>query len=87
MDIFFKGRGAVVIGAASGIGRAIAAALIETGASVLLCDRNYRARETFESLDIVVNCAGGGAIAAQTRLTGEKERSIQMVRRDEGQVA
>jgi len=43
MDIFFKGRGAVVIGAASGIGRAIAAALIETGASVLLCDRNYRA--------------------------------------------
>jgi NAD(P)-dependent dehydrogenase (short-subunit alcohol dehydrogenase family) len=119
MDIFFKGKGAVVIGAASGIGRAIAAALIEAGASVLLCDRNYRAvevlaralgdravgrftdvsdqsqvaaalaaaRETFESLDIVVNCAGVGAIAAQTRLTGEKERSIQMVRRDEEQVA
>ena len=90
-----KGKGAVVTGAASGIGKAIATAFIEAGASVLLCDRNAdaldaavrelgdraigrvtdvsdesqvegamrAAREAFGSLDIVVNCAGFGAIA------------------------
>ena len=35
-----KGKGAVVTGAASGIGKAIATAFIEAGASVLLCDLN-----------------------------------------------
>jgi NAD(P)-dependent dehydrogenase (short-subunit alcohol dehydrogenase family) len=42
MDIL-KGKGAVVTGAASGIGKAIAAAFIEAGASVLLCDLNAKA--------------------------------------------
>ena len=37
MDML-KGKGAVVTGAASGIGKAIATAFIEAGASVLLCD-------------------------------------------------
>ena len=37
MDVL-KGKGAVVTGAASGIGKAIATAFIDTGASVLLCD-------------------------------------------------
>ena len=88
-----KDKGAVVTGAASGIGKAIATAFIEAGAHVLLCDRNAEAvnavaselgdhaiarvadvsdetqvdstmrdaRNTFGSLDIVVNCAGFGA--------------------------
>ena len=38
-----KGKGAVVTGAASGIGKAIATAFIEAGASVLLCDLNAKA--------------------------------------------
>ena len=95
-----KGKGAVVTGAASGIGKAIATAFIEAGASVLLCDLNAKAleraaselgdraigrvtdvsdesqvegamraaREAFGSLDIVVNCAGFGAIAPLTEL-------------------
>ncbi len=110
MDIL-KGKGAVVTGAASGIGKAIATAFIEAGASVVLCDRNAKAldaatrelgdraigritdvsdeaqvegamraaREAFGSLDIVVNCAGFGAITPLTELSGEKWRSVQDV--------
>ena len=40
-----KGKGAVVTGAASGIGKAIATVFIEEGASVLLCDLNAIALE------------------------------------------
>lgn len=40
MSEALKGRGAVVTGAASGIGNAIATAFIEAGTSVLLCDVN-----------------------------------------------
>lgn len=40
-----KGKGAVVTGAASGIGKAIATAFIEAGAGVLLCDLNAKALE------------------------------------------
>jgi NAD(P)-dependent dehydrogenase (short-subunit alcohol dehydrogenase family) len=38
MSEALKGRVAVVTGAASGIGNAIATAFIEAGTSVLLCD-------------------------------------------------
>ena len=38
-----KSKGAVVTGAASGIGKAIATAFVEAGASVLLCDLNAKA--------------------------------------------
>ena len=41
-----KGKGAVVTGAASGIGKAIATAFVEAGASVLLCDVNATGLET-----------------------------------------
>ena len=107
----FKGKGAVVTGAASGIGRAIATAFVEAGASVVLCDVNAEkldavasalgqraigcltdvsdegqvevamrtARDAFGSLDIVVNCAGFGAIAPITELSGETWRSVQAV--------
>jgi NAD(P)-dependent dehydrogenase (short-subunit alcohol dehydrogenase family) len=106
-----KGKVAVVTGAASGIGKAIATAFIEAGASVLLCDLNAKAlddtahqlgdraigcvtdvsdesqiegamseaRNAFGSLDIVVNCAGIGAISPLTDLSGEKWKSVQAV--------
>jgi NAD(P)-dependent dehydrogenase (short-subunit alcohol dehydrogenase family) len=106
-----KGKGAVVTGGASGIGRAIATAFIEAGARVLICDVNPEAtdgvvralgeraigrvtdvsderqvedamraaREAFGSLDIVVNCAGFGAISPLTELSGEKWRAVQAV--------
>lgn len=106
-----KGKGAVVTGAASGIGKAIATAFIDAGASVLLCDRNgpaldaavgelgpratgritdvsdesqvegamRAAREAFGSLDIVVNCAGFGAIMPLTELPDEKWKAVQAV--------
>jgi NAD(P)-dependent dehydrogenase (short-subunit alcohol dehydrogenase family) len=109
--ILLNGKGTVVTGAASGIGKAIATAFIEAGASVVLCDVNAKAlddtartlgeraiarftdvsdeghvegamraaREAFGSLDIVVNCAGFGAITPLTELTGEKWRSVQGV--------
>ena len=106
-----KGRGAVVTGAASGIGKAIATGFIEAGASVLICDLNAKAiegvvselgghalgrvtdvsdesqveaamraaREAFGSLDIVVNCAGIGAITPLTELSADKWKSVQAV--------
>jgi len=106
-----KGKGAVVTGAASGIGKAIATAFLEAGASVLLCDRNAAAleatarelggraisritdvsdesqvegamraaREAFGSLDIVVNCAGFGAIMPLIELPDDKWKSVQAV--------
>src|SRR6201987_514258 len=106
-----KNKGAVVTGAASGIGKAIATAFIEAGASVVLCDLNEKAldatarelgdraigrvtdvsdeiqvesamraaRAAFGSLDVVVNCAGFGAIAPLTELSGEKWKSVQDV--------
>jgi NAD(P)-dependent dehydrogenase (short-subunit alcohol dehydrogenase family) len=40
-----KGNGAVVTGAASGIGKAIATAFVEAGARVLLCDVNAKGVE------------------------------------------
>ncbi|HEY6603802.1 MAG TPA: SDR family oxidoreductase, partial [Xanthobacteraceae bacterium] len=106
-----QGKGAVVTGAASGIGKAIATAFIEHGASVLLCDLNAKAleasaadlgdgaigrvtdvsdesqvegamrtaRETFGSLDIVVNCAGLDALSPLTELSAEKWHLVQAV--------
>ena len=110
MDLL-RDKGALVTGAASGIGRAIATAFIKAGARVLLCDLNAKAlddvanqlgdgafgrvtdvsdesqvesamrdaRNAFGSLDIVVNCAGFGAITPLTELTGEKWKSVQAV--------
>ena len=110
MDIL-KDKGAVVTGAASGIGKAIATAFIEAGASVLLCDLNAKAldaaarelgeraighvtdvsdetqveaamraaHDAFGSLDIVVNCAGFGAIMPLTELSGDKWKSVLAV--------
>lgn len=108
---FLSRKGAVVTGAASGIGKAIAAAFVESGAQVLLCDINrdavdaaaktlgacaigrvtdvsdedqveaamHAARDAFGSLDIVVNCAGFGAITPLIELSGNKWRAVHAV--------
>ena len=106
-----NGKGAIVTGAASGIGKAIAKAFIAEGARVLLCDLNAEAvaatarelgegaigrvadvsdeaqvqgavraaAEAFGTLDIVVNCAGFGAIVPLTELSAEKWKAVQAV--------
>ena len=62
---FLKGKGTVVTGAASGIGKAIATAFIEAGASVLLCDLNATA------LDDAARELGDRAIARFTDVSDE----------------
>ena len=59
-----KNKGAVVTGAASGIGKAIATAFIEAGASVLLCDLNAKA------LDAAASELGDRAIGRVTDVVG-----------------
>ena len=60
-----KGKGAVVTGAASGIGKAIATAFVENGASVLLCDLNV------ETLDATARGLGTRAIGRVTDVSDE----------------
>jgi NAD(P)-dependent dehydrogenase (short-subunit alcohol dehydrogenase family) len=62
-----KGKGAVVTGAASGIGKAIATAFIEAGASVLLCDLNTTA------LDVAARDLGDHAIGRVTNVSDESQ--------------
>jgi NAD(P)-dependent dehydrogenase (short-subunit alcohol dehydrogenase family) len=66
MDLL-KGKGAVVTGAASGIGKAIATAFIEAGASALLCDRNAKA------LDDAARELGNRAIGRVTDVSDESQ--------------
>ncbi len=66
MDVL-KGKVAVVTGAASGIGKAIARAFIEAGASVLLCDLNAKA------LDAAVRELGDRAIGCETDVSDESQ--------------
>jgi NAD(P)-dependent dehydrogenase (short-subunit alcohol dehydrogenase family) len=63
---FLKGKGAVVTGAASGIGKAIATAFIEAGASVLLCDLNATALAAARDL-------GNRAIGRVTDVSDESQ--------------
>ena len=62
-----KGNGAVVTGAASGIGKATAAAFIGAGASVLLCDMNAQA------LDTVAGELGDRAVSQVTDVSDERQ--------------
>lgn len=70
-----KEQGAVVTGAASGIGKAIATAFVEAGASVLLCDVNAKGLET------VTRELGERAIGRLTDVSDENqvEAAIDMV--------
>jgi NAD(P)-dependent dehydrogenase (short-subunit alcohol dehydrogenase family) len=71
-----KGRGAVVTGAASGIGNAIATAFIAAGARVVLCDVNA------DGLDATVRALGDHAIGRTTDVSDERqvERAMRAVR-------
>ena len=69
----FKGKGAVVTGAASGIGKAIATAFIEAGASVLLCDLNAKA------LDDATRDLGNRAIGRVTDVSEETQVEAAML--------
>lgn len=61
MDIRFDGKTALVTGAASGIGEAIARALGASGATVVVADMNA---EPAEKVAASIRAAGGKAIAA-----------------------
>jgi NAD(P)-dependent dehydrogenase (short-subunit alcohol dehydrogenase family) len=71
-----KGRGAVVTGAASGIGNAIATAFIAAGARVLLCDVNA------DGLEAAARALGDHAIARITDVSDERqvERAMRAAR-------
>jgi NAD(P)-dependent dehydrogenase (short-subunit alcohol dehydrogenase family) len=73
MDLL-KGKGAVVTGAASGIGKAITTAFIEAGASVLLCDLNAKA------LDDAARELGDRAIGQVTNVADEGQVESAMRR-------
>jgi NAD(P)-dependent dehydrogenase (short-subunit alcohol dehydrogenase family) len=66
MDLL-KGKSAVVTGAASGIGKAIAMAFIEAGARVLLCDLNAK------PLDAVASELGIRAVGRVTDVSDESQ--------------
>jgi NAD(P)-dependent dehydrogenase (short-subunit alcohol dehydrogenase family) len=67
-----EGKGAVVTGAASGIGKAIATAFNEAGAGVLLCDLNAKA------LDAVARDLGDHAIGRVTNVSDEPQVEAAM---------
>jgi NAD(P)-dependent dehydrogenase (short-subunit alcohol dehydrogenase family) len=62
-----KDKGAVVTGAASGIGKAIATAFSEAGASVLLCDLNTK------GLDAAARDLGNRALGRVTDVSDESQ--------------
>jgi len=67
MNLRFDGRTAVVTGAASGIGYAIAEALADSGATVIVADIDLSAaREAARSI-------GGGALAVKVDVASHKE--------------
>ena len=67
-----KDKGAVVTGAASGIGKAIATAFIEAGAGVVLCDVNAKA------LDDAARELGDRAIGRVTDVSDEAQVEAAM---------
>jgi NAD(P)-dependent dehydrogenase (short-subunit alcohol dehydrogenase family) len=71
MDML-QGKGAVVTGAASGIGKAIATAFLEAGAGVLLCDINA------QQLQTVARALGDRAIGHVTDVSDEHQVEAAM---------
>lgn len=71
MDKFdLGGKTAIVTGAATGIGRAIAQSLAKHGVSVLVCDLNLQAAG--ETVEMIEN-AGGKAFAFKMDVTSESD--------------
>jgi NAD(P)-dependent dehydrogenase (short-subunit alcohol dehydrogenase family) len=84
MDLL-RDKGAVVTGAASGIGKAIATAFIEAGARVLLCDRNASALDTTarelgeRAIGRVTDVSDESQVEAAMRAAGEAFGSLDIV--------
>ena len=80
-----KDKGAVVTGAASGIGKAIATAFIEAGASVLLCDLNAKALDGIGSelgdraIGRVTDVSDGSQVEAAMRQARDAFGSLDIV--------
>jgi NAD(P)-dependent dehydrogenase (short-subunit alcohol dehydrogenase family) len=76
MSNSLKGRGAVVTGAASGIGKAIATAFIDAGARVMLCDVNA------DGLEAAAGALGDHAVGRITDVSDEHqvERAMRAAR-------
>ena len=66
MDLELRGQVAVVVGAASGIGRGIAAAFAQEGARVVLADRSPAVTETAEEIAAEVGAETLGVVADVT---------------------
>jgi 3-oxoacyl-[acyl-carrier protein] reductase len=73
---YIRGKAAIVTGAASGIGRAIALDLAGAGSRVVIADR---ALDGAESVAREIGAAGGTAIAAETDVTSRHsvEQAVQ----------
>jgi NAD(P)-dependent dehydrogenase (short-subunit alcohol dehydrogenase family) len=76
-------RAVVVTGAASGIGRALAAALARRGTPVVLCDIDAAGAEA-AARPIVDGGGRGWAIAADVTRPDDVERMVDRARRDAG---
>ena len=70
-----KDKAAVVTGAASGIGKAIATAFIEAGASVVLCDLNA------DAVHAAARKLGDRAIGNVTDVSDERQVELRFARR------
>lgn len=77
MDLGLTGKTAIVTGAGSGIGAAIAVRLASEGANVVVSDVNL---ETAEAQAAVIRDAGGKAIAIKANVVSEDE-VVAMVER------
>ena len=73
MRLDMDGKAGLITGAAGGIGRAIAAALMESGAEVLLVDRNEQA------LEAAARELSAEAYAVDLALDGASESAVGRV--------
>ncbi|MGH9671694.1 MAG: SDR family NAD(P)-dependent oxidoreductase, partial [Bryobacteraceae bacterium] len=71
MDTFLEGKTAVVTGGTRGIGLAIAAALLRSGASVAICGRSQRGVD--HALANSLNIPGSKAIGKPADVSNEEE--------------
>lgn len=76
MDLGLSGRKALVMGASSGLGKAVARALVEEGASAVICARGEeKLRSTAEEIGafpVVCDLSQAGAAAALVEKSREK---------------